>query len=51
MIEIEDGSDKLGILFTAGMWKHGDDVAGRKYRRLRQEAEKLDIAVDVPAFA
>ena len=47
MIEVDDGRVSLKHVFTAGMWKQGDEVSVRKYKKLRDTAELSDIEIDV----
>lgn len=47
-IEVQDGRVRVGFLFTAGMWKKGDPVHLRTYKKLRDTANQFDLTVDVP---
>jgi hypothetical protein len=49
-IEIEDGRLRLRCLFTAGMWQQGDDAHIRKYKILRDQAERYELEVEMPSL-
>lgn len=47
-IDVSDGPVRLSLLFTAGMWRQGDLVLGRHYRKIRDTAEEHRVEVDIP---
>lgn len=47
VIEIEDGPVRLAHLFTAGMWKQGDSVMRKAYKKLRDAAEESSAEVEL----
>ena len=48
-IEVQDGRVRLKHLFTAGMWKQGDPIKVKSYKKLRDYAEELSIEAELQA--
>ena len=49
-LEVEDGRVRLEHLITAGMWSRGgEEIIVKKYKRVRDFAEKVEVALAPPA--
>lgn len=51
MIEVEDGRIRLQHLLTAGMWRSGQPLIVKTYKKLRDTAQASNIEVEIPQLA